>query len=172
MLLRGNLAPLKDNTRIFVILRGCPRYLITDLNPEPLTESRHHHWYGNSNAHHSATEKPFDAAYLDGGVYFSDGAPRKKERKMHRELRFEPASRDWLADTLTSDHSPTMPCWHQAQTYAIRTKRGSFMGGNESPQTSTAPELHLGESKVMSMHPIGNLKSAPPFKSINLLVLC
>jgi len=32
-----------------------------------------------------------------------------------------------------ADHSATTPCWRQAQNYALRTKPGSFKGGNESP---------------------------------------
>jgi len=55
---------------------------------------------------------------------------------------------------LTTPPSATTPCRCQAQTYAIRTKPGSFKGGNESPhhifaaaltKDPIAPELHRGD---------------------------
>jgi len=71
-----------------------------------------------------------------------------------------------------ADHSASTPCWRRAQTHAIRTKPGSFKGGNKSPHhifaaalatVSTAPELHRGVPKVLSVHSIDNLHSTPPF---------
>ena len=70
-----------------------------------------------------------------------------------------------------ADHSATTPCWRWGETYAIRTKPGTFKGGNEPPhrifaaaltKDPTAPELHRRERKVLSVHSIGNLKSTPP----------
>jgi len=59
-----------------------------------------------------------------------------------------------------------------AQTYALRTKPGSFKGDNKSPHCifaaaltkhPTALERHRGEPEVLSAHSIGNLNSTPPF---------
>jgi len=58
-----------------------------------------------------------------------------------------------------ADQSATMPCLGRVQTYAKRTKPGSFKGGNESPhrifaatliKDPTAPELHRGEPNPQS----------------------
>ena len=54
----------------------------------------------------------------------------------------------------------------------MRTKPGSFKGGNEFPRriiaaaltkVLTAPELHREVPKVLSVHSIRNLNSTPPF---------
>jgi len=72
-----------------------------------------------------------------------------------------------------ADHlSAISPRWIRTGVYAIRTKPGSFNGGDKSPHSifpaaltkdPTSPELHRGEPTILSVHSIGNSNSTPPF---------
>ena len=94
----------------------------------------------------------------------------KERKKNTTEPRFEPVSPDWQADTLTTQ--PPRLDTAVNKTYALRTKPGSFKGCNESrrrifaaalTKVPTAPELHRGVPKVLSVHSIRKLNSTPPF---------
>ena len=104
-LLSGSVAvevlPIRpDSKDLRDFARQRARHLISDSNREPLTESRHHHWW-RSNANYSATEKT-----LTGGVrsYISVTRPRrlKKEKKLKRKLGSNQRSWEWWADTLST----------------------------------------------------------------------
>jgi len=97
-------------------------------------------------------------------VYFSDVAS-EKERKKEKCSGSKNRTRIARLIGRHADHSATTPCWRWAQTYALRTKPGSFKGGNKSPhhifaadltKVPTVPELHKGVPKVLRVHSVGN----------------
>jgi len=61
----------------------------------------------------------------------------KERKKNAAELRIEPASRDWQADTLTTQP----PHLGSVENNASRTKPGSLKGCNESSRRTFAAAL-------------------------------
>ena len=96
--------------------------------------------------------------------------PRKKEWKVQREQRIEPASRDRQADTLSTLPRRTNPN-NKKRTWDLSRGVTSLLTAcllrlwNKSPRS--APELHRGVFRVLSVHSIRNLNNTPPF-SYNL----
>jgi len=80
-----------------------------------------------------------------------------------------------------TDHSATTSCWRRAQTYAMRTKSGSFKGGYESPHRVFAAALtkdpttlnrHLKQHAAVKLLPRQRL--SPGFHDVwgNLMLSC
>jgi len=94
----------------------------------------------------------------------------EKRRKNSAEAGVEPTT-SWSAGR-HADHSATVPRWRRKEIYAKRTKLCSFLDGTKSPhrifaaaltKAPTAPWLHRGESKVLSVHCIDSQTAPPPF---------
>jgi len=85
-------------------------------------------------------------------AYFSDEAT-EKERKKEKRSGTKDRTRVARVKGGHADHSATTPCYKLAQTYATRTKPGSFKAGNKPPRrifaaaltkVPTAPQLPRG----------------------------